>query len=506
MTGTGKGNPLSGRGRRPGGSRGAFFFALLATAFAAALASAHAAVAPLAPPPSLTVTPLDEAVRLSWPRQADSLLVAVGIPDGGLADWGGASTPIVSGLYTGSCDQDYAMQLRRFTLAQGKLVLSWEETPPESTSLAGQVEIVEADSLYGMTAGIRLGLTRGNTLAVSATDTVMVTRGAGLVDTLRFAGSWTGGAAPRDCGLWVRQGERGVFVFTAASGGTVFAESTSPAGLTLNWDFYLSAADTVVRTGTLVIPKADTLVAAELDSTGILVPMLRVALGAGSVNAGETFAVEVTPSAIATEGSDAFMVTGASFEGYAIWRSEVIDLEHPIYVGKIRRCGAPAESVAFFDRPVLEYFDHEAHNGYPYYYAVTVSDAVIDSISQADWESLRIKTYPRRVAYDSTFATGASPFTDAHQAHAVPNPYKLSEEWEEGEAKIQFVDLPPEATVYIYTESGDYVTSIRQTDPRSDRVDWNLRNGHGRKVMSGIYIFKVESPHGEKTGRFVVIR
>jgi hypothetical protein len=37
-------------------------------------------------------------------------------------------------------------------------------------------------------------------------------------------------------------------------------------------------------------------------------------------------------------------------------------------------------------------------------------------------------------------------------------------------------------------------------------VDWDLKNADGTDVASGIYIYRLESDHGEKTGRFIIVR
>lgn len=90
----------------------------------------------------------------------------------------------------------------------------------------------------------------------------------------------------------------------------------------------------------------------------------------------------------------------------------------------------------------------------------------------------------------------------------VPNPYRGSERWDEpGGGRIQFQNLPTIATVRIYTISGDLVRELAKNDPLTGSIDWNLKNGAGNEVASGIYVYHVESGEGfEAKGNFVVIR
>jgi hypothetical protein len=72
--------------------------------------------------------------------------------------------------------------------------------------------------------------------------------------------------------------------------------------------------------------------------------------------------------------------------------------------------------------------------------------------------------------------------------------------------------------VKIYTLSGDLVQEIRPTDlrvdghlqketPDDDQATWDLVSRNGQDVVSGIYLFSVETNKGQRQqGRFVIIR
>ena len=72
-------------------------------------------------------------------------------------------------------------------------------------------------------------------------------------------------------------------------------------------------------------------------------------------------------------------------------------------------------------------------------------------------------------------------------------------------------------TLRIFTISGDLVQTIRNTDeqtsgkPQQENSDdgqasWNLISRNGQDVVSGIYMFSVESGEGTEQGKFVIIR
>ena len=46
----------------------------------------------------------------------------------------------------------------------------------------------------------------------------------------------------------------------------------------------------------------------------------------------------------------------------------------------------------------------------------------------------------------------------------------------------------------------------QQDGPNDGQARWNLISRNGQDVVSGIYLFTVDSPLGRSTGRFVVIR
>ena len=96
----------------------------------------------------------------------------------------------------------------------------------------------------------------------------------------------------------------------------------------------------------------------------------------------------------------------------------------------------------------------------------------------------------------------------------VPNPFRGSAEWDPtpGQNRVHFVNLPASSTVRVFTSNGELVRVLVQ-NPNANAggttgdLEWDLKNADGRNIVSGIYIYQVESPQGHTTkGHFVVIR
>jgi len=98
----------------------------------------------------------------------------------------------------------------------------------------------------------------------------------------------------------------------------------------------------------------------------------------------------------------------------------------------------------------------------------------------------------------------------------VPNPYVVTASWEpqhlydtgRGIRKIDFIHLPPECTIRIYTTSGKYVNSIEHNaEIWNGAESWNLLNRDGLEIAYGIYLYHVDAPGiGGYVGKFAVIK
>lgn len=89
----------------------------------------------------------------------------------------------------------------------------------------------------------------------------------------------------------------------------------------------------------------------------------------------------------------------------------------------------------------------------------------------------------------------------------VPNPYKVSANWESdiGKHQIAFTGLTATCTIRIYNVAGELVQTLEHQDGTSYAF-WNLHNMQDQEVAPGLYFFHIDAGEaGEKIGKFVVI-
>ncbi len=106
---------------------------------------------------------------------------------------------------------------------------------------------------------------------------------------------------------------------------------------------------------------------------------------------------------------------------------------------------------------------------------------------------------------------------DLNNIYVVPDPYialstlerKIIKEDEgRGDRRIDFVNLPQNCTIHIFTSSGKLVRKIEhQATEENSRAIWDLRTKDGLEIAHGIYFFVVETPSGDiKRGKFAIIK
>ncbi len=98
----------------------------------------------------------------------------------------------------------------------------------------------------------------------------------------------------------------------------------------------------------------------------------------------------------------------------------------------------------------------------------------------------------------------------------VPNPYIVAAEWEPKqvlltaprERRLEFINLPMECTIRIYTLAGELVDTIQHKSSVTNGAEtWDLLSKDNIGVAYGVYIYHVEAPGiGEKIGKFAIIK
>jgi hypothetical protein len=92
--------------------------------------------------------------------------------------------------------------------------------------------------------------------------------------------------------------------------------------------------------------------------------------------------------------------------------------------------------------------------------------------------------------------------------HTVPDPYYVTSQFERtSEAKvIQFVNLPADAIIRIYSSSGVLVTMLEHHSTTLGGAEaWNVRSRNNQVVASGVYFYHIEAGDARRIGRFTVV-
>jgi LSD1 subclass zinc finger protein len=207
-----------------------------------------------------------------------------------------------------------------------------------------------------------------------------------------------------------------------------------------------------------------------------------------------------------------------------------------------------------------KYVDREVKNGFLYFYAITAGDSVC--VEKCRDNAVCMQSYPTKgdscIKANEFFGRVSGVESEAVTPQAstqavggvwvVPNPYRgyadlasRPSSWDltpnasdPTGTHVDFMGLPTgKWKIRIYTVSGDLVAELhsddavnadlrpevtgsdgqsrpgfnRQQDSANDgQARWNLISRNGQDVVSGIYLFVVESDQGQQRGRFVIIR
>ncbi len=203
------------------------------------------------------------------------------------------------------------------------------------------------------------------------------------------------------------------------------------------------------------------------------------------------------------------------FEGYRVYKST-------------QSATGPWTLLAEYDVPDNSYFQNTGLkyvytdvgllNNLEYYYAVT---AFSKPDAEIDFPSLESS----KNATSQTVVPGTEPPETVGQVAVVPNPYRgdiayqsydppwekaggTRDIWMEQDRRVQFIKLPAQCEIKIYTLAGDFISTISHDNPYKGYEDWNLTSDIGQAISSGIYLFTVEDTQSGKVqvGKFIVIK
>jgi hypothetical protein len=147
-----------------------------------------------------------------------------------------------------------------------------------------------------------------------------------------------------------------------------------------------------------------------------------------------------------------------------------------------------------------------------------------DVILPQPGDIFEIKVYKPFNSNDTLRFTTAGSFNSQTRAkislddvYVVPDPYVVTASWEKplfyasgrGERRVDFINLPQECTIRIFTMSGKRVRTLHHSAMLTDdgTESWDLLTDDGLTVAFGVYIFHVEAPGiGSKIGKFAIIK
>ena len=128
-----------------------------------------------------------------------------------------------------------------------------------------------------------------------------------------------------------------------------------------------------------------------------------------------------------------------------------------------------------------------------------VSGAVVDTAN---------KVVVAAVGHLSVFALFGPPASaDLAAVKVFPNPWRPGSGGSFDAPGVTFRNLTESATIKIFTVTGALVRRLEKTPADGNEKLWDGNDGNGRKAASGVFLYLVTGPGGQKrTGRVAIIR
>ncbi len=177
----------------------------------------------------------------------------------------------------------------------------------------------------------------------------------------------------------------------------------------------------------------------------------------------------------------------------------------------------------------FEYVDRDIHNGFIYFYSVTATDHAL--LPDGNTSGIDLPVGPGLSGDPGSSFNNTVPGAEAQTAeqraqfgtniYVYPNPAtrdalaEYQELFPNGDdptgVRVTFTNLPAaKNTIKIYTVSGDLVQTIDHSGlDGTGHVSWNLMSRNGQEIVSGVYLYSVQSDDDrfeDYVGKFVVIR
>ena len=198
---------------------------------------------------------------------------------------------------------------------------------------------------------------------------------------------------------------------------------------------------------------------------------------------------------------------------FEVWNLETnIRVSATVYDVNEDALWTPDEPIAIVDYPYDPAQDLTSL-AFPYYYG-WIFNFDPDTYAPAAGDVYTIEGAPLNGPNDNfTFKidgiSASAATVDLKKIKVSPDPlyvrYSAMAERIDGYSTLAFHNLPDKCTIRIYTLAGDLVKTIEHVDGTGTEF-WHLMSSNEQQVASGIYLYHIDSPYGEKLGRFAVIK
>jgi len=201
------------------------------------------------------------------------------------------------------------------------------------------------------------------------------------------------------------------------------------------------------------------------------------------------------------------LTTEQDFEGYRLYKKTEVGW------ALLMECDM-MNDIGFNTGLVHSFADYDVHNLFQYTYAVTAFD-------RGDLTN-NIESLESGVGVGQSVEPGVfnkTPNAANSGIHVVPNPFVAQSARNFGYSpnqndpsvdRLVFVNLPEDATVRIYTLTGDLITTVhneKSGDQWTTTASWNLITDNMQTIVSGLYIYVVEADGMEDyIDKFAVVR
>jgi hypothetical protein len=214
------------------------------------------------------------------------------------------------------------------------------------------------------------------------------------------------------------------------------------------------------------------------------------------------------------------------FEGYKIWKASGKTAQgdydwQPLGPGAYATIpGGTWPPTAGDQAGTFAYVDNDIINGFDYTYSV-------QSYTRDINDPIPLGTIQSNILASAKSISPANPVAvTLDNVKVVPNPYIGSARWNNPQPsdnnpwqhRIQFTNLPADASVKIFTLDGDFIDEIHASQAVRKTADetvqgaesvaeWDLITRYNQEAAPGLYMYVVDSPSlGTKIGKFVIIQ